>query len=279
MQIISKIINNKWSPYIVIIIVWALTILPSAIDSNWFFLDDPTSVAAGLGAILNYNVFTPTSMFGRYTPLYYYYRGYLFRTFGSIPAPAYLIQALTILISLFLIYWIVKALTKSKLAGLLASFIFITGSGIAENAYTIGKQEPLMLFGMLVATAGTIALYKKHHSLIIKLLLFLTIIAFILVAVWNKEPGILIVFLGMGFIALSIIKHKNYLFPGVAVIIGVFLSRLPHLIVMPQTLNSDYTSFSISWGGIVTNAKEYFQQNPDVIVLIALSGILKNRKY
>jgi hypothetical protein len=250
------------------------TILPSAINSNWFYLDDPTSVVMGTKISQDLSYFIPGSLLGRYIPIYWYYRGLIFRVFGNTPTASYVIQALCVLATMLLIYWIVKVLTRSRIAGLFASLIFLTGNGVAENAYTLGKQEPLVLLSLLIVIAASIALYLNKSSKTKRILYFVAIVIFTLSAIWNKEPSMLVVVLAVCFLLASKIwKAKNNM-PAVAIIVGLIASRLPQVIFRPSNINSTYTSFGLSLTTIKLNTITYLQQDPDVAILFALSSIM-----
>jgi hypothetical protein len=81
----------------------------------------------------------------------------------------------------------------------------------------------------------------------------------------------LILVLGAGFLLASVVTHTKSYLPGITIVAGVICSRLPQLIFMPSDSNTTYTSFSISLNLIKKNFSNYFQQNPDFIILLILA--------
>jgi hypothetical protein len=271
---IKRVVNFKWFPYIFIAIVWAFTILPSAINSNWFFLDDPTSVVQGAAISENLDIFTNPSSSGRFIPVYWYYRGFIFRLFGNTPTPSYLIQSITILISILIIYLIVKKLSKSKLIGIIGALVFMTGSGISENSYTIGKQEPLVLLSLLIVLYATTKLYDHTIKRKEKIIYFIVSALFTLMGIWNKEPSLVIAAVGIVTLINAIVQKKKEFLSSSAIILGVVLSRIPQMFLLRGEQGESYTNYPINASLIRSNLVSYLNQNPDFIILLCITGVL-----
>lgn len=173
-----------------IVVLWGILVLPSITIDDWFHLDDPTTFAMGGVApgsfwwLKAWEVDT-----GRYLPLFWLYRSIVVALVGQSLPGFYGVQAGVILVTALLFFVLVRRLTQRSSAGTLAAGLFLTGSPVAENAYTTGKGEPLQLlfFGGLLLALLAFARASRLRSAAFAL----GAVALLQVAcLWAKETGI-----------------------------------------------------------------------------------------
>jgi hypothetical protein len=127
-----------------LMLVSLLVVSPTLFDQHWALLDD-----AAILKTLGEGYVIPDEGNGRYRPLYWLYYALQYKFFDTQVNYYYLIQAIMLVLSNCLIYLIVNLLTRSKGFSWFAVITFLTSSSLAENYYTISKQEPRLVVLLL----------------------------------------------------------------------------------------------------------------------------------
>jgi hypothetical protein len=144
-------VKHPWcsSPITVLAIagVSLLVVWPTLIEQHWGLLDDGVMLAVARELQKSWDI--PTSDVGRFFPAYFVYYALGYRFFGTETGGYYAVQALLIICTTLLLYAIVRKLTGSNGLGVLAALLFLTSSTIAENYYTVSKQEPRLILFLL----------------------------------------------------------------------------------------------------------------------------------
>ncbi|MEW6696502.1 MAG: hypothetical protein ACOY35_06815 [Bacillota bacterium] len=279
-------IQNKLSPdywddkksktaisYLVILICWFIFIYPSVFNSQWAFLDDPQNL------YISQNLFTdkdmtraillPNAETGRYFPIYYIVKYAVYGLVGVNPFGFYLFHSFTFLLAGLLIFWLSKSLTKENFPGILAVILCFSGSAMAENVFTLGKAEPLLLIWTLLLVFLFIKTGKTSPK-------FFCLIGTLLVSVsfWTKETTIVVFVFGAAYLMFSYMHYKltndrqlirpaTYL--TLTILSGYIISRIPHLFVSASS--KTYTSYPITIELVSKNLKYYLVQQPDVLLI------------
>ncbi|TVX97070.1 hypothetical protein [Cohnella terricola] len=271
----KKINPSTLFPYMAGVLAWMFVVYPSLIQVDWFYLDTATFTQIGK------NLFNTTWLIpdetGRYIPFFWFYYAVTYFFFADDLFWYFLIQScITLLITLLIIY-ISKWMSKSNLIAIFAVFLFFTCSPVAENVYTIGKQEHLILFFILLLVFFQIR-YIQSTSRIKKILALAGGVLSTLLACWSKETSLVIAVYAIAAGLISFMLDKRYgttqlkgsLYYYVGVVAAVIASKLPGLLF--QKGDASYTSYVIDLNLILNNIKFYFIQQPDVIItgLLAL---------
>jgi hypothetical protein len=173
-----------------IVALWGLLVLPSITIKHWFFLDDPTVFVMARVDPSTFWWLKSSGDTGRYVPFYGLYRCIVYALVGESLPGFYGIQAGVILVTALLLFELVRRLTERFSAGTLAAALFLTGSPVAENAYTTGKGEPLQLLffgGLLLGLLAFARAFRLRAAAFA-----LGGVALLQVAcLWAKETGII----------------------------------------------------------------------------------------
>jgi hypothetical protein len=263
-----------------VIILWAAIILPSSFHAVWSSLDDGVTLRMaqeGLGACFNMNA-------GRIVPLYWLHGWLLYQIGGLNPTIWYAIQSFEFLIAALLIYWAIGCISDNWPAGALAAGVALTSAPVSENAYTISKCEPRLMFflsavvflaGICLKAAIIQTPGNRRHSAgyFTWLVLFLAISMMI----FTKESGIAIFGLGIvGMAASGIYLKQSHKWKAIKFFVWVSFITLPMVVILIllrahalRITNYAYSSITLSFGQSLSNLKSYFQQSPDILALAA----------
>lgn len=273
-------------PPCIIVMIWGVFILPSAINPNWGYLDDPTTLLNSKLLSADFHFPKPEGALGRYFPFYWLYYALLFNLFGFHPTGYYVVQALMFLLTLFLAHAVVFRITQSRLAGVLTALLVATASPVAENVFTFGKAEPKVLFYLLCAVYLFMRMEKGIHGEGKNgLISWIGITLFIAGAILTKETAALfVIFPAAGMImTLSLNKGRNgmdrngaktYLFLLIGSIVAILLSRGLFYALRPPVSENIYISYSVTFDIFLKNLKFYASQQPDVLFLGLLTPVL-----
>jgi Dolichyl-phosphate-mannose-protein mannosyltransferase len=130
-----------------------LTVWPTLTDPHWGIYDDGATLKAAqlLQMYWRYILDAGSDVSGRYRPAYYLYYALQYTFFGTEVRGYYLVQALVLILTNWVLYAIVTRLTDSRPLGWFAVLIFLTSSTVAENYYTLSKAEPRLVLFLLVS--------------------------------------------------------------------------------------------------------------------------------
>jgi hypothetical protein len=126
-----------------------LAVWPALAERHWGLLDDGVTLAVAQELQRTWHI--PGSETGRFFPAYFGYYALEYRFFGTEIGGYYAVQALLLILTTLLLYAIVHTLTGSMGLGWLGVFLFLTSSTIPENYQTVSKQEPRLLFFLLLS--------------------------------------------------------------------------------------------------------------------------------
>ena len=271
--------GRKLFPWFLIFELWALIILPSAYQPQWAYLDVPYVLRVICLAPIS-SFFTPDQVSGRFFPLFSVFYALQFKMWGYYLQGYYLFQAILFMILLGLLYGLVKKVTHSILIALIAVLLVSTASPVAENFYTICKQDPLALFFMALLIflchcyleTGSIA-HKVR-----KWFLLGSIGCAAFVALLTKETTVVfLVFPISGSILSYLFFKRKFLsdkrlfhsFVWMTIFVGGALGavRLLYSALKPANSSQIYVSYPINKDLIFTNLEFYLKQQPDVILI------------
>lgn len=270
-------------PFIILILMWGIFILPSSFYPNWSYLDDPTTLLMGKSIAEKLDIPKPDGVSGRYFPFYNIYYGLLFSLFGFKLYGYYIVQSLLFLLTLILIYLIVNKITESITSGIFAAFLALTASPVAENLYTFGKPEPKIIFYLVLALYLFITLNdkNKYRKKLFNIISWLSITLLIFISVLTKETALVfIIFAFVGAaIAFAFLKRnsgidkdsaKSYFLLLICSFCSIILARGLYFILKPSNVLGTYTTYNITLEMIINNLKFYVSQQPDIFFLILI---------
>lgn len=264
-----KLLNRNGASIFIIFLAWLFIVFPSTLGAKWFYLDMPTSISIGKDIFNSFGWLNPNANTERYLPSYWLYQGLGYLISGAQPFGYFLIQSIVSLACAILVFMIANKLTKNKWVGVLAVLLFLTGSPMAENVFTIGKPEQLVLFLMLLCVwlFLTNAAHKRQY------ITFTSIVVITAISVWAKETAMVIISFGVICTLLSYVFVKEASVTkklGVltlANIAGVLLARLPYFL-RESSAESNYTgSYTITFKLIQDNFLFYLKQQPDIFII------------
>jgi len=261
----------------VIAVVAALFVFPCTINSWWFYLDDPMTLRVSRDLFSNSSWIFPDNSTGRYFPIYWLYHAVIYHMFGESPFAFFLVQSLVILASAFLIYFITLHITENKTGAVIAALLFLTGTAMPENAYTLGKAEPKALLFILLALlllVKYISSDKPCQNPFYILFISLTMLC----AMLMKEVGGLIVvtvvaglLVTLTFKSFRHLKNKLLLL-SFMLTAAVLIGRIPFLFRGPSAQNN-YITYQFNFDIIYKNYEFYLFQTPDLFMLAVISLI------
>ncbi|QUW03647.1 hypothetical protein J8C06_04210 [Chloracidobacterium validum] len=156
---------TPWPPALLLVLfVWAIAILPSALPRPWAALDDWRlwDMATSHGFV---DVALSRNDGERYRPVFWLYYAAMANGLGMSRAAHHIVQALALLGfgGGYLLLLARRMNAPAWLGWSLPAVLFIQ-SPLAENAYTLGKADWMVALGLLGAiTAGLFALTQPHR--------------------------------------------------------------------------------------------------------------------
>ncbi|MFF2157532.1 hypothetical protein ACFVVQ_19765 [Paenibacillus chitinolyticus] len=267
--------TGRLLPYFVSFLMSLLVIYPAIRGAGWFYLDVPTIVLRGSEIINNLSLLLPDNS-GRYVPFFWTYYALLYNFFGSNVSYYFVIQAIIIISTSFVGIMIMKMYTRNIFWICIGLVLFYTSSPLAENAYTLGKHEHLVLLLLFLIILLSISYIKNASNKKIIAIFILTILAN-----WTKETSMaLIVFpLSIMLITLITTKLRNKYFLKVtihvtiAVFLGIAISRVIYYL-LDRSETHTYTSYDINLNLIKSNLIYYIKNQPDVFIIGLVSLVL-----
>ena len=252
----------------------------------WAFVDDGYAALISqrmTGAILDGNVNLFFSQIvepelGRLRPFYWIYQWLTFIVGGYNHFYHHLIHFGLLLLTSFLLFKIVKEISKSSNAAFLSVLFFIINKDNVENWYRLGPQEPLLVFLLL----GSFYFLLKST----KNIFFILSLVFLFCAYFTKETSL--AFLPVSFL-FFLFKRNKYHF--VYFLSNLFLAILTRGIAMTLgSFENNYASFyQLDFSRIVHNTLLLFRHviyTFDPLIFIAISAFLftvifhlKNNKF
>jgi hypothetical protein len=266
-----------------IVVLWGTLVLPSITLDAWFYLDDPTTFAMGGQAPGSFWWLRAwESETGRYLPLFWLYRSIVVAFVGQSLPGFYGIQAGVILVTALLFFALAWRLTRRSSAGALAAGLFLTGSPIAENAYTTGKGEPLQLlfFGGLLLALLAFARASRLRSAAIAL----GGVALLQVAcLWAKETGLVAWPLSVALAILIVLVRGPQPVAAPMRKAGALLAVSIASLVAAKTYQASisvsvgpgtYTGWAIKPALVLSNLRFYVVQQPDLVLMVGAIFLL-----
>ena len=259
------------------LILWAVIIFPSTFDAVWGSMDDAGALIIARAGFKG-NLIASCGV--RMIPVYFL-NHWLFYVLGGTDAHLwYFFQSLEFLLVVFLIYYGIGAITGRFWVGAMAGSLLLTSSPIAENAFTIGKNESILIlfYGFIVFAVATWKSEKiqrgfslRHSLPIAYFLIFFFIIIF---AIFSKETAAAVFFIGIsglaaGYVYRQVDKQKVISLFSVFSLSAIFsiLLFLFLRVYVSQPQPGGYTSFFPSLETVSTNFSYYKSQTPDVLLL------------
>jgi hypothetical protein len=270
--------GRKFVPWLLLFGLWMSIILPSTFHPQWTYLDLPY-VLKTISLAPPSHLLTQSQISGRFFPFFSISYALIFKIWGFNLYGYYLVQAVFFLIVLGLMYGLVRRITHSLLIPLLTIFLISTASPVAENFYTICKQDPLaLLFVSLL-----ICLCHRHmetDSLARsgrKWLLLATIGCIALLALLTKETTAVFIVFPISGAVLAYFFSKWKVLPDT----GLFRSfgwmtlfaaaalgavRVLCSALKPVNSSQVYISYPVNKELIFSNLDFYWNQQPDVVL-------------
>lgn len=271
--------------FLVVVLMWGITILPSSFRPYWCYLDDPSTLLMGKSLASNFHIPKPDGETGRYVPFSNIYYGLLFKLFEYKLQGYYIVQCLMFLFATLMIYSIILSYTGRMSSGILGAFLFLTASPVAENAYTLGKAEPKILFYLLcsIYIFRPLISHDCNRRKLSKLISWAAITILIFVAILTKETaGVIIVFAVAGG-AVAFLFHKKsmlhkydvkpYLLLLITSAFSAVMARALFYSLRPSDASSVYTTYTVNSTLVLNNLKFYAAQQPDVLLLGLITAL------
>jgi hypothetical protein len=271
----------------VIFIMWSVAILPSCFDPSFCYFDDPTTLLMSKLLAKKFQFPRAGMDIGRFVPCHFFHNLAAYEIFGRDLYGHYLIQGLMFLFTLLMVYYITKRSTGSAAAGLLSAFLVVTASPVMENMYTFGKPDPKVLFYLVLATYLFVhtARSRPVQNKPAVWLCRLAIAGALAIAMLTKEPALVFFIFGLaGLLAFRLPGvqagetgmpgRNNYaLFAALAGLLAA-LARGAYYALKPANSTDMYVSYAVTPSLVTSNLKFYIFQQPDVIVLFLLGGLV-----
>lgn len=140
---------NRLKVFFSVVIISFLITLPTLINQHWSLLDD--ALVLRMAKILENTWLVPAEDTGRYRPIYWLYYALQYKFFGTEVSGYYFVQAIVLILSNLFLYASVRLLTKSNSISWISVITFVTSSSLAENYYTLTKQEPRLVLLFLMS--------------------------------------------------------------------------------------------------------------------------------
>lgn len=266
--------------------IWAAFILPSVLFPYWCYLDDPKNLWVGATLAEDPTMLLPDGDTGRFRAAYYLYYAILHQFFGFNLWGFYLVQSLVFLFISLLVFRLVSGWSKSPRWGLGAAFLVLTSSPVAENAYTLGKVEPILLL-LLICCCFAALRWTGLGARMARITDAVPWLIWVLVAVvgllFKETAVVVIVFSLAGLMAAWLLKKawntadahpvfRTYLRLLAASITSIAIVRLTAYLLVPAIASSEYTTYPITMRLVLGNLRFYLSQTPDVIFMGLAAG-------
>ncbi|GAB4489505.1 MAG: hypothetical protein OHK006_21300 [Thermodesulfovibrionales bacterium] len=225
----------------------------------------------------------PGGKSGRYIPLFTASFAAVYAVFGFALHAYYTAGAVIMLASLFLICAITAAICGSRTAGVVSALLAVTASPVAENIYTLGKQEPKLLVFILAALyLLTRAFFRENSGKPDVTAANIIGSAFlILLGLLMKETAAaMIVFAAAGMVLSFLVRDTDASRKENVRAYSVFFAAVAAVIVLvklfiwyftPIGSKEVYTTYPITRELITANLTYYARQLPDVLLFYVLS--------
>jgi len=141
----NKLWNSPLLEFLAIAFLALLVTYPTLLDPQWELLDMGVMLREAKALSNDWTHRTFPGM-DRYLPALVLYYSVLYTLFGYEVFYYYLAQIFLLILTAGLIWATVRLVTGNGKYGVFAAAIFLTSSTLAENYYTLGKQEPRLLF-------------------------------------------------------------------------------------------------------------------------------------
>ena len=275
---ISEIKNNKIS-YFVSCIVWLIVVYPCLFTYDYFYLDTPSIEMTAKNVFNDFSWLYPHDGSGRYFPIYKLFNGLIYMFFGRNLFSLFLGETILFLLGSMLMVYIGHKLTKNKYVCIIIAVTFYINTPVAENAYTVGKPEALLLVIILLVFLQKLHVIEGQNN--VRMHLIMSTI-FVILAMWIKETAICIIVTGVIYLLIQIYNQfflKDYNNRGIvrslmyvfSISIGIVISKLPGLLITNPYGNNFYTEYHVTFGTIKNNLQFYLLQQPDIIILGVLN--------
>lgn len=263
--------------YLFAIVLWLIFVSPSFIQaiysSGWFYCDAP-SIAILSQELSGFKWLSPVTTTGRYVPFYLIYHILTGKLLGVEIFNFFLIQSIVILLSTFLIVKIIFRFTSNKLISTIGLLLYYTSSSFAENIYTVGKPEHLVLFFILLLIELYFKIIETNNN--IRMIIYTVCGVFATIfAIWSKETAIVIAAFSI-FCFIFSFKNK-YIFKKtfwylICISLSVLMARIPYY--FNEGSKETYTTYEISVKLVKDNFIYYMKNQPDAFILGALCLII-----
>lgn len=177
-KILNSVIKNQYFWLTLTTLTTSIIFVP-ALNAVFWWVDDGYNFSISqkiFNSIIGLNFGDLGLIFneqgGRFRLVYWFFQTLTYLIGGKNPTIYFFIHYLVILLSAYLIYWIVRNICKSNLGAFAASILFILSPINTENLYRLGPQEPLMCLFLL---ASLYYLFKNKLSLSVLFLLLTTL--------------------------------------------------------------------------------------------------------
>ena len=141
----NKLWNSTLLEFLAIAFLALLVTYPTLLDPHWELLDMGV-ILREAKALLNDWTHRPFPGMDRYLPVLVLSYSVLYALFGYEVFYYYLAQIFLLISTAALIWATVRLVTGKGKYGVFAAAVFLTSSVLPENYYTLGKQEPRLLF-------------------------------------------------------------------------------------------------------------------------------------
>lgn len=243
--------ENSYLWWLILTTIMAFLFIP-ALNIKFWWVDDGiviSYVQKIISSITSLNLRGLTLLVfeqgGRFRTIYWLYQILVYIIGGLNPVIHFAIHFLVILVASIYILEIVKAITRSNLAGFFASILYILTPTNTENLYRLGPQEPMLA---LFAVASLYYLLKSKVGLAV---------VFLFLSTFVKEAGFIVWLPILGAYLLKRIFYKKrdinlekYCFWGfvffLLVLVNIFFRK------------SGYSTYYVlNFGRIVSNSANY----------------------
>jgi 4-amino-4-deoxy-L-arabinose transferase-like glycosyltransferase len=288
--------KGTWIDLAGILLAGALFLSPILISPHFGMFSD-------YGQILGWperNVHSPQAFLqefqpladGRWTPMFHILTFALYALMGPSAFGFYLIQGLTLLASLAIVYLLTRWLAQgSRAAGWTACLLILVSAPLAEDYFTLDKVEPRLVFFSLVSLgyfAWRVASARQRHlvsGLEWSMVFGAHFVAAVLI-IFSKETGTFMV--GVAFLALAatwlqkdrdvrLVKEAALFFAAmvVALVLYVWLSSalLPEQARALRAQNAGvgrYLNYGVTPALVIENTSGYWTWMKDTAACVVI---------
>ncbi|MFZ5366046.1 MAG: glycosyltransferase family 39 protein [Patescibacteria group bacterium] len=200
-----------------LVIILSAFVLRPQIELPWMLIDDGENLRMGQEISKHFSqgdyswIFSYEKVDGRFRPAYWLWHYVNFQFFGFNSVAHHFGHLVLFVVISILIYLITQKISKSNLAGLLSSLLFLAFYPGAENYYRLGTAEPPLLLLYLILTYLLTRIYFlkfTHQSLKISSIDYLCFFIILGFMYFMKETAVIFILAFLPIFTIGLIDER-----------------------------------------------------------------------